>query len=829
MPPLDSGITLTDRPNGAPCSVTSLYPKDCPTTAPCIIDVRGQSSNSNTVADMKVSIRDALQNKSSIFIDSRMVRAGKQPTTKMIRSIPTMVLYDKRGLDLFDQITYLDDYYLTGAEIDIFQRYASDIVDGYINDGSVLIELGCGSMRKTKSILEALAKSNKTATYYAVDLSEPSLRQSLLPLAELFPTISFVGLWGTYDDSIAWVKRSIPVATPKTYLWLGSSIGNLTRDEASTFLGSIAANAMEAGDLFFCGIDRRNSFESLSTAYNDSHGLTREFIMNGIDHVNAILSGSVDSSKANVFDRANFEYVSIYNEKDGRHEAYYKVVRSHTITMCDPKLTVDLEENELINVEYSYKYSLEEVARTVNAAHLRQVGKWTDSKNQYDMHVFQKPLVFIPRIDLLAESAVASMARPTLAQFENLWSFWDAIVSGMIPKNNHLFKPIFLRHPYIFYIGHLPSFSDVQLSQCLGKSISENQEFTTMFSRGIDPDIDDQSKCHDHSPIPDVWPNLASVLEYQHNVRTGMRSIYASNSAFSNRLSRVLFMCYEHDMMHIETFLQMLVQDPNVLPPLNVARPILAATRNLPAPAANFIQIMAGSVEIGLNDHENMDLDSSIQPTRFGWDNEYPAHTVNVSTFEIQDRPVTVGEYYEFLSLHAWDIQYVPGSWGLAVDVSAPNYSVKTVFGLISVEYAWNWPVYLSNELANAYAVSQGCRLVTENEIGLIRSQQPEVDFLENSNFSNWAPVDVRSGSDGAITDMAGNGWEHTSTVFAPFAGNVHGGLYPGYSMDFYDGKHNVILGASWATMQRLASRRTFRNWYQRGYPFVFAKFRLVR
>ncbi|KAJ1343650.1 hypothetical protein BSLG_001798 [Batrachochytrium salamandrivorans] len=739
MPPLDSGITLTDRPNGAPCSVTSLYPKDCPTTAPCIIDVRGQSSNSNTVADMKVSIRDALQNKSSIFIDSRMVRAGKQPTTKMIRSIPTMVLYDKRGLDLFDQITYLDDYYLTGAEIDIFQRYASDIVDGYINDGSVLIELGCGSMRKTKSILEALAKSNKTATYYAVDLSEPSLRQSLLPLAELFPTISFVGLWGTYDDSIAWVKRSIPVATPKTYLWLGSSIGNLTRDEASTFLGSIAANAMEAGDLFFCGIDRRNSFESLSTAYNDSHGLTREFIMNGIDHVNAILSGSVDSSKANVFDRANFEYVSIYNEKDGRHEAYYKVVRSHTITMCDPKLTVDLEENELINVEYSYKYSLEEVARTVNAAHLRQ------------------------------------------------------------------------------------------LSQCLGKSISENQEFTTMFSRGIDPDIDDQSKCHDHSPIPDVWPNLASVLEYQHNVRTGMRSIYASNSAFSNRLSRVLFMCYEHDMMHIETFLQMLVQDPNVLPPLNVARPILAATRNLPAPAANFIQIMAGSVEIGLNDHENMDLDSSIQPTRFGWDNEYPAHTVNVSTFEIQDRPVTVGEYYEFLSLHAWDIQYVPGSWGLAVDVSAPNYSVKTVFGLISVEYAWNWPVYLSNELANAYAVSQGCRLVTENEIGLIRSQQPEVDFLENSNFSNWAPVDVRSGSDGAITDMAGNGWEHTSTVFAPFAGNVHGGLYPGYSMDFYDGKHNVILGASWATMQRLASRRTFRNWYQRGYPFVFAKFRLVR
>ncbi|EGF82700.1 hypothetical protein BATDEDRAFT_22786 [Batrachochytrium dendrobatidis JAM81] len=810
------------------CSVT--LPQHVDEASPTIIDIRGNSSHSNTGSDMKTAVRDAIIKKTVPFVDSRLVRAGKPAPTELLRSLPTMVLYDDEGLSIFDRITYLDEYYLTNAEIDIFQHYADDIVNGYINNASVLVELGCGSMRKTKYILQALAKSGKTATYYAVDLSRSSLRESLLPLMAMFPTITFVGLWGTYDDSLAWLKQSIPASISKTYLWLGSSIGNLTIQEAAVFLRGVADNAMETGDLFFCGIDRQNSFEILSLAYNDSHGLTRDFILNGINHINTIFSADNNS---NLFDKSNFEYVSIYNELDGRHEAYLKVLRSHTVVGHNPDFEVNLVENELINIEYSYKYSPKQVADVVDAAHLYHVGKWSDSKNLYDMHLFQKPEVYLSRLDKNTVSALAKATHPTLDQFEDLWKIWqvlfmlkDLIVSSMIPSDHYMFKPIDLRHPYIFYIGHLPSFSDNQLSRFLEKDLSGNKLFLEIFGRGIDPDMDCTTKCHDHSPVPSQWPQLSTVIEYQNIVRSKIREMYSTTNVYSKRLSRTLFMCYEHDIMHVETFLQMLVQDSHILPPRNVARPILKNSRLLPKPSAKYLSIEKGSFIMGHDDHEVHDFDESESLARFGWDNEYPAHKEYVDSFKILSRPVTVGEYFEFLESTNWDATLIPGSWTRGEH--SQGYAIKTVFGPISVDQAWIWPVYVSNNQAAAFAQANDTRLPTEQELSFIRSQQPAADTMENNNFTQWTPRDVQSITSDQVTDLNGNGWEHTSTVFLPFKGGANSQLYPNYSSDFYHGKHNVLLGASWATMDSIASRRTFRNWYQRAYAFEFAKFRTV-
>lgn len=160
--------------------------------------------------------------------------------------------------------------------------------------------------------------------------------------------INFIGLWGTYTDAIDWISRSSKADSKKMFLWLGSSIGNFHRHEASLFMKNVCKIAMLPGDLFISGIDGRNSFEVVSKAYNDSANLTRDFIMTGLDHINEIIkSGSV------TFDREKFNYVSIYNEPAGRHEAYYESTVDQLVQLSETN-TVALTKGELINVEYRY-------------------------------------------------------------------------------------------------------------------------------------------------------------------------------------------------------------------------------------------------------------------------------------------------------------------------------------------------------------------------------------------------------------------------------------------------------------------------------------------
>jgi EasF-like predicted methyltransferase len=349
-----------------------------------VIDIRGSTAKSNTSQELKHAVVNALSTKSVPFIDSRLARQGVKPNVEMLCSIPTIVLYDTKGLEIFDKITYDPDYYLTNSEIDILKNYSAKLVSEYVNENDILIELGVGAMRKTKYLLDAINESQKKVTYFAVDLSESSLRESLVPLAKMYRNINFVGLWGTYHDSLAWLNsKRKNINSKRIYLWLGSSIGNLNRDEARDFLKHFQENGMHDGDLFFCGIDRRNSFEMVSMAYNDRSGLTREFAMNGLLHVNTLFGKPL-------LNLEKFEYVSIYNEYDGRHEAYFQSLVDQRIVHDDPACDVCLKKGQLINFEYSYKYSAQEVDRLIEESGLNSLGKVTDSKDLYDLHLFFK-------------------------------------------------------------------------------------------------------------------------------------------------------------------------------------------------------------------------------------------------------------------------------------------------------------------------------------------------------------------------------------------------------------------------------------------------------
>ncbi|KAJ3109712.1 hypothetical protein HDU96_007157 [Phlyctochytrium bullatum] len=770
-------------------------------------DIRGHSESSNTQNQLVERIELGLSSKTVPFVVDSKSKSPIVSPSPLLRSIPTLVLYDDRGLDLFDQITYLDEYYLTNAEIQIFTDWGNEIISTCVQDGGILVELGVGSMRKTKFLLDAIVRQQKSVTYYALDLSEESLRGSLKTLAENFPTIRFVGLLGTYEDSLGYIANNVPTHAAdgtrltRTILWLGSSIGNLSREEAAEFLGKVCQQALSVGDTFLCGIDRRNTPTDVKLAYDDPKGITREFIMNGLDHVDRILGGN------GTIDRRNFEYVSIYNDAEGRHEAYYKCLKAHTLRL--PNISIDLEEGEFINIEYSVKYSAKEVSELCDRAGLYHTFAWSDNSNRYGVHLFSRPPFHLRSTDVTSKKSYpGSMGGvPTMRQFEEIWKAWDTVTCTMIKSGEYLEKPIDLRHPYIFYLGHIPAFLDIQLSRCLGEKFTEPEFYAEIFERGIDPDLDDNTKCHPHSKVPDAWPSHTEVLQYRDRVRQRVRKVieafYAKNTKFASlgRLARVLWMCYEHDAMHLETILYMQVQCKKVRPPEGILCPpnFLRKTKasDIKAiPPTSFLPSIPenATVVLGYNDPIGDESSwSALEDAVFGWDNERPARAVELKSLalrppsaaaRIQSRPVTAFEYYQFLCAQPQpvDASLIPASWEHFSRENASATTVRTVFGPISLANVPNWPVLCSHVQASAYMKHVGAsRFPSEEELVYLRrvQEKEELSALPNVGFKLWYPEDAVEGL------VLGNGWEWTDTLMDSHEGFEASPLYPGYTADF--------------------------------------------
>ncbi|CAO3676522.1 unnamed protein product [Rhizopus stolonifer] len=804
------------------------------------------------------------------------------------KSIPTYILYDKRGLQLFDQITYLDnEYYLTNAELDILERKSDEFADR-LQDGSVIFELGAGALRKTQVILHAIEKKGIRVTYYALDLDQHELDRSLASLGE-FQYVQLYGLLGTYDQGIPWISQEFTSkGIQKNFLWLGSSIGNDTRCQSAAFLARLQRMCVEPGDLCVIGFDKRNDPAKIERAYDDSQGVTREFIMNGLDHVNLIMG------QEDFINRNQFVYDSTYQKKQGRHVAHYR-------SLVDTKINhqsreIKIQKDELIHVEYSHKYSLVEIDGILSAAGLDMVDCWTDTKDQYRLVLAEsRPFKFERNVARVLETLFASKdtidsepincshcstnedvasseleiedlnlmlsetkiwpteSLPTAKEWKELWASWDLVTQHMLNYPDMLFeRPIALRHPFIFYLGHIPGFLDIQLSRHqvdkeLGESsLTKPEEFAEIFERGIDPDMDDPSQCHQHSEVPtndNDWPSVESIMAYQTKIRGRLlrllnhwesESLAAQNTSWiglkpeRKRHARIIWMCFEHEAMHLETLLYMLMQSPNTLPPKGVSIPSWKLSVNQENNVVSLLDAptlkvpAAGTAILGRNDSETADFDPSSKEVQvFGWDNESPQRRINnVSSFDIQTRPVTNGEYLAYIQRA--NLLTIPASW-LKKD---NQIYVRTVFGPCPFQVAQNWPVQVSYNEASGYAKEKHARLPTEMELVRFREFASVSDLpkkLPNVGFKDWTPTAVNNEE----IQYLGDNWEWTDTMWDKYEGFQTSTVYPGYSTDFFDGKHRVVLGGSWATHPRIAERTTFRNWYQSGYSYVFSGFRL--
>ena len=402
-------------------------------------------------------------------------------------------------------------------------------------------------------------------------------------------------------------------------------------------------------------------------------------------------------------------------------------------------------------------------------------------------------------------------------------------------------RPIPERHRIIFYVGHLEAFDWNLLHERAFGLKSSHPEFDRLFAFGIDPV--GAGLPRDESAD---WPSISVVGEYVRKIREALDAKLAENLDSDSQmrdgfpLDTFLNVAIEHRLMHVETLAYMLHQLPSERKAPQHCPPLLADS----AVAPSMIEIPAGVTTLGLPRHAGV----------FGWDNEFEVRTVHVPAFEIDRYMVTNGQFLEFLRSGGYENRALwredDWNWRVTNGISHPVFWKRAGDGWLycamfdEVPLPPDWPVYVSHAEAAAYARWARKTLPTEEQwhraaYGTANGTErvyPWGDADPNPNLGNfdlerWDPAPVNAHPRGksafGVEGMLGNGWEWTSSVFAPFPGFEAFPFYRGYSADFFDGKHFVMKGGSPRTAACML-RPTFRNWFQGHYQYVYAGFRCV-
>lgn len=288
--------------------------------------------------------------------------------TENPKRLPTKLFYDEKGSQLFDQICELKEYYPTRTELKILEDNIDEIVDS-IGEESLLLELGSGSSLKTRLLLDNLPKFS---SYVPVDISSDHLIKSAEILKSDYPGLSIYPLVADYTK---------PFTLPKVYesyktvdaFYPGSSIGNFTPDKAKEFLKRIAKTCGNGSGLLI-GVDLKKDEGILNYAYNDDKGVTAEFNLNILNHINNLIDANFDLNK--------FSHFAYYNASKSR-------IEMHVVSNEDQEVHIDekkifIRKDEHIQTEYSYKYSLNDFEKLAKGTY-KVERVWTDKNDLFSV------------------------------------------------------------------------------------------------------------------------------------------------------------------------------------------------------------------------------------------------------------------------------------------------------------------------------------------------------------------------------------------------------------------------------------------------------------
>lgn len=294
------------------------------------------------------------------------VRAGL--TRPGQKELPSKYLYDDVGSALFEVISHLPEYGLTRADERLLRRHAQEIADRV--DGPVAVtELGSGSGRKTRWILEAFCRRQRTL-YYPVEISRAALVMCERELSDI-DAISIVGFEREYLDGLLEVAAYRRKGQRLLVLFLGSTIGNFDRPAGQKFLAEVRF-ILQPGDALLLGTDLEKSTSQLLGAYDDQLGVTAAFNLNLLARANRELQAD--------FDLSQFAHVAKVNHDDRRVEMHLESRHRQTVNIPAAEIEVEFYPGETIWTESSHKYSADEIFQMARHAGFRCEVQWIDQQ-----------------------------------------------------------------------------------------------------------------------------------------------------------------------------------------------------------------------------------------------------------------------------------------------------------------------------------------------------------------------------------------------------------------------------------------------------------------
>ena len=302
----------------------------------------------------------------------RDVMAGLSRAQK---SLPPKYFYDERGSELFEAICGLPEYYPTRTEIALMRDRAQEMAR-LLRPGSVLIEYGSGSGRKTRILVEALAP----AAYVPIDIAAPQLEAWSSDLAREFPDVTVIAVCADYSRPLALPGIDRFRDRRRVIYFPGSTIGNFTVPEALAFLKNARAVARPGGAMLI-GVDLKKDPDVLRAAYDDAQGVTAEFNLNLLVRINRELGAAIDTS--------TFRHRAIFNRELDRVEMHLESTREQKVTISNR--TFAFRRGETIHTENSYKYSIDGFQELARRAGFDPQTCWTDPQDLFSVHYLTVP------------------------------------------------------------------------------------------------------------------------------------------------------------------------------------------------------------------------------------------------------------------------------------------------------------------------------------------------------------------------------------------------------------------------------------------------------
>jgi dimethylhistidine N-methyltransferase len=284
------------------------------------------------------------------------------------RTIPSKWFYDKRGSELFEEITRLPEYYPTRAEEEILALRAPEIAA--VTRAAVLVELGSGSSRKTRLLLDALGVRGSLRRYAPSDVSAAALNEAGEALCRDYPDLEVTAVVADLEHDLA-----IPEGQgPRLLAFLGSTIGNFDTAQRRTFHRRVS-QALTTDDFVLLGADLVKDSATLIRAYADAAGVTAEFNKNVLNVLNRELAAD--------FDLDAFDHVAVWDAAQERIEMRLRSLRPQMVTIADVGLSVDFARGEDLRTELSCKFRRAALTEELRDGGLRVLRWWTDAAGRF--------------------------------------------------------------------------------------------------------------------------------------------------------------------------------------------------------------------------------------------------------------------------------------------------------------------------------------------------------------------------------------------------------------------------------------------------------------